>query len=116
MDHSRFFSLSLDYGHKAYLDKLAKDKFTTLRTLERLERRTAEVLHEKARWFKWVRERQDQEDASRDNESKQIKREAQLFKRHWREIQLRMARSGRRKMPKDKRLSLTEPSRSVWNR
>jgi len=92
LHHSRFFSLSLDYGHTAYLDKLANDKFTTLRALERLERRTAEVLYEKARWFKWVRERKDHEEASRDNESKQIKREAQLLKPHWREIQLRMAK------------------------
>jgi hypothetical protein len=35
LHHSRFYSLTLDYGHKAYLDKLVNDKFIVLRALER---------------------------------------------------------------------------------
>ena len=58
--------------------------------MERLERRTAEVLYKQKKWFNWVRQCQDDEEAQRDKESKLIKREAALFKRHWKEIELRM--------------------------
>jgi len=58
--------------------------------LERLERRTAEVMFKRQNWFKWVRECQDKEEAQRDNEKKKIKKEAALFKRHWNQFKLRM--------------------------
>ena len=90
LHHSHFFSQNMDYGHQNYLDNLQSQKFITLRALERLERRTAEVLYLQQKWFKWVREQQDQEEEHRDNESKRIKREAALFRRHSKEIQLRM--------------------------
>ena len=90
LHHSRFFSLELDYGHQHYLDTLQSEKFIVLRALERLERRTADVLYKQKKWFHWVRQCQDEEEAQRDKESKMIKREAALFKRHWKEIETRM--------------------------
>ena len=90
LHHSRFFSINLDYGHQHYLDSLSSQKFIVLRALERLERRTAEVLFEKRKWFKWIRECQDAEEAQRDNERKKVKQEAAMFKRHQKEIQARL--------------------------
>ncbi|MCJ1377759.1 hypothetical protein MMC17_000855 [Xylographa soralifera] len=82
LHHSHFFSLSLDYGHQHFLDVLQSQKYITLRALERLTRRIGDVKYAKRKWFKWVRECQDEEETHRDNESKRIKREAALFKRH----------------------------------
>ena len=90
LHHSRFFSLNLDYGHQHYLDTLSNRKFIVLRALERLERRTAEVLYKKTKWFSWVRQVQDLEEAQRESEKKRIKREAALFKRHAKDRKLRM--------------------------
>ena len=90
LHHSRFFSLNLDYGHQHYLDTLSNRKFIVLRALERLERRTAEVLYKKNKWFSWVRQVQDLEEAQRESEKKRIKKEAALFKRHAKDRQLRM--------------------------
>ena len=87
--HSHFFSLNLDYGHQHYLDILSSQKFITLRALERLDRRTADVLYEKRKWFEWVRECQDTEEAHRENEKKKVKQEAALFRRHQKDIRLR---------------------------
>ncbi|MCJ1393917.1 hypothetical protein MMC18_006793 [Xylographa bjoerkii] len=82
LHHSHFFSLSLDYGHQHFLDILQSQRFITLRALERLVHRTADVKYAKQKWFEWVRECQDEEETHRENESKRIKREAALFKRH----------------------------------
>ncbi|KAL9600390.1 MAG: hypothetical protein Q9219_003240 [cf. Caloplaca sp. 3 TL-2023] len=90
LHHSRFFSLNLDYGHQHYLDILSNRRFIVIRALERLERRVSEVLYDTQRWFKWVRECQDEEDAARENEKKKIKSEAALFKRHVKDVQARM--------------------------
>ncbi|KAL9004683.1 MAG: hypothetical protein Q9188_002498, partial [Gyalolechia gomerana] len=90
LHHSRFFSLSLDYGHQHYLDTLSNRRFIVVRALERLERRVSEVLYDTQKWFKWVRECQDEEDAARENEKKKVKKEAALFKRHVKEVQARM--------------------------
>ncbi|EKG18620.1 hypothetical protein MPH_04093 [Macrophomina phaseolina MS6] len=90
LHHSRFYALELDYGHQHYLDHLQSQKHTVLRTLERVERRTAEVLYEKQKWFKWVRELEDAEEKARDAEKKKVKQEAALLKRHWKEVEARM--------------------------
>ena len=90
LHHSRFFSLNLDYGHQHYLDTLSNRKFIVVRALERLERRTAEVLYKKHKWFSWVRQVQDLEETQRESEKKRVKKEAALFKRHVKERQLRM--------------------------
>lgn len=73
-------------GHQAYLDILSNQKFITLQALQRLERRTAEVLYQRRAWFKWVRNQQDEEEARRDSEKKRIRHEAALFKRHWAQV------------------------------
>ena len=90
LHHSRFFSLNLDYGHQHYLDTLSNRKFIVVRALQRLERRTAEVLYKKQKWFSWVRQVQDLEEAQRESEKKRVKKEAALFKRHVKDRQLRM--------------------------
>ena len=90
LHHSRFFSLNLDYGHQHYLDTLSNRKFIVVRALERLERRTAEVLYKKNKWFSWVRQVQDLEEMQRESEKKRVKKEAALFKRHVKDRQLRM--------------------------
>lgn len=90
LHHSRFYALELDYGHQHYLDHLQSQKHTVLRTLERVERRTAEVLYDKQKWFKWVRELEDKEEVARDAEKKKVKQEAALLKRHWKEVEARM--------------------------
>lgn len=91
LHHSRFFASTLDYGHQRYLDALASQRFVVLRALERLERRTAEFLYEKQKWFKWVRQCQDTEEAHRDKEQKKVRQEAQMFKRHQQEMQVHAA-------------------------
>lgn len=45
--HNHFFSSNLDYGHQQYLSLLSSQRFIVLRTLECLERRTAEVMFKK---------------------------------------------------------------------
>ncbi len=61
-----------------------------MRALERLERRAAEVLYQKQKWFSWVREVQDLEETQRESEKKRVKKEAALFKRHVKDMELRM--------------------------
>ncbi len=90
LHHSRFYSLQLDYGHQAYLDRLQGQKFTVQRSLERLGRRTMHVLHNKHKWFKWVRQRQLEEETERENEKAKVKAEAALFKRHQKELTARL--------------------------
>ncbi|KAK3628529.1 hypothetical protein LTR56_018574 [Elasticomyces elasticus] len=96
MHHKLYYSMDLDYGHKAYVDKLTNERFVVLRALERLKRRTAEVLYKQAKWFKWVRARQDEEESAREKESEKIKKEAKLFRRHYKEVQRHMAEKRRR--------------------
>ena len=89
LHHSRFFALNMDYGHQNYLDVLSSRRSVVARALERLERRVADVLYEHQKWFKWVRQCQDDEETARENEKKKIKREAALFKRHVQDVQAR---------------------------
>lgn len=83
LHHKHFYSLNVDYGHQAYLDKLRSQRHTILRALEKLDRRIAKLLYEKEQWFAWTRQVQDEEEANRDKEQKKTKQEAALFKRHW---------------------------------
>ncbi|KAF7546260.1 hypothetical protein G7Z17_g8560 [Cylindrodendrum hubeiense] len=90
LHHKHFYSLDIDYGHQAYLDKLSSQRHTVLRALGRLEKRTAEVLYQKEQWFTWVRNIQDEEEATGEKEQKKVKLEAALFKRHWKQLQARL--------------------------
>lgn len=82
LHHSRFFSASIDYGHQHYIDNLQNQRLITVRALESLEKRTAEVLFLQQEWFQWARDRQNEEEKSRDNEKKKIKKEAALLQRY----------------------------------
>lgn len=95
LHHAHFYSQTLDYGHKQYLDRLVNDKSGVSHALEKLQRRTAEVLYEQQKWFKWVRERQDEEEETRENESKRVKKEALLFKRHMKTVNARLEKKRR---------------------
>lgn len=55
-----------------------------------LERRMGEVLYQKQSWFKWVRQKQDDEESYRESEKKKTRLEAALFKRHRAQAKLRM--------------------------
>ena len=90
LHHSHFYHLQLDYGHQHYLDNLQNQRFIVLQALGRLERRRGDVLYREQKWFNWIRDCQNEEDSQRDKESKRIKLEAALFKRHQREIEIRM--------------------------
>jgi hypothetical protein len=90
LHHSRFYASNLDYGHQHFVDVLQNEKYIVLRALERLERRTADVLYKKQQWFNWVRNLEDEEEAHRENEKKKVKKEAALFQRHWKEVSARM--------------------------
>ncbi|KAL8868386.1 MAG: hypothetical protein Q9198_008195 [Flavoplaca austrocitrina] len=90
LHHSRFFSLNLDYGHEQYLSTLSSRRFIVARALESLERRVSEVLYKKQKWFKWVRQCQEEEETARETEKKKIKKEAALFRRHVKDVQARM--------------------------
>lgn len=100
--HSRLFSLNLDYGisirewwrvsetfsnclsrlgHQHYLDNLSNRKFIVKKALQQLERRKAEVLYKRQKWFKWIREKQDEKGSQRESEKKNVKQEAALPKR-----------------------------------
>ena len=89
LHHSRFFSMNMDYGHQHYIDNLQNQKHITARALENLEKRTGQVLFVQHEWFQWARERQDEEERSRDSEKKRIKKEAALFKRYWSKLKVR---------------------------
>ncbi len=77
----------MDYGHQYYLDTLADRCHIVLRALENLERRAAEVLYEKEKWFRWVRQLQEDDESNREKEKKKVKMEAAMFKRHWKNMQ-----------------------------
>lgn len=77
-------------GHQHYLDNLSNQKFIVGKALQQLERRTAEVLYKRQKWFKWIREKQDEEESQRESEKKKVKQEAALLKRHWNQYKLHM--------------------------
>lgn len=73
---------------------------SVLKALERIERRTAEVLYESQKWFDWVRECQVEEETTRDKEQKKVKLEAAMFRRN--KVMVDM-RTKERKAREDKR-------------
>ncbi|PIA96173.1 hypothetical protein CB0940_10666 [Cercospora beticola] len=115
LHQQHFYPLDLDYGHKAYVDKLTNERFVTLRALERLEKRAAEVLHAQKKWFKFVRQQQEEEEEARENESKQIKREAALFRRYVKDTQARMARKRQRENQRRQEAHLNEAYKERQN-
>ncbi|KAM6506796.1 hypothetical protein FALCPG4_018622 [Fusarium falciforme] len=92
LHHKHFYSLNVDYGHQAYIDKLISQRHIVLKAMQRLEKRTTQVLHQKEQWFAWVRKVQEEEEATREKEQKKVKQEAALFKRHMKKLQARLDR------------------------
>ncbi|KAI0145127.1 hypothetical protein GGR57DRAFT_507291 [Xylariaceae sp. FL1272] len=87
LHHKHFFPLQLDYGHQAYLDTLSNRRHIVLRALEKVTKRTVELLYAKEKWFEWIDEVQQTEEINREKESKKVKLEAAMFKRHWKKLQ-----------------------------
>ncbi|KAK2803520.1 hypothetical protein FQN50_006955 [Emmonsiellopsis sp. PD_5] len=90
LHHGHFYAQTMDHGHQKYLDTLLQQKVTVAIALERVTRRTAEVLYKKRKWFQWTRKCQEEEEKIRDNEKRKIKREAALFRRQMKEVERRM--------------------------
>ncbi|KAF2744666.1 hypothetical protein M011DRAFT_470254 [Sporormia fimetaria CBS 119925] len=86
LHHSHFFAIDHDYGHEKYLRQLQNEKQIVSKALERLGKQISQVLYKEKSWASWVRERQDEEESTRENESQKVKLEAQLFRRHQKEI------------------------------
>ncbi|KAF4452300.1 putative c-14 sterol reductase ERG-3 [Fusarium austroafricanum] len=81
--HAHFYSISYDYGHLAYIDKLVCTRHVVLLALGRARKRLITILYEKEKWYSSVRHVQDEEEANREKEQKKIKQEAAaLFRRH----------------------------------
>ncbi|KAF5009291.1 hypothetical protein FDECE_4503 [Fusarium decemcellulare] len=91
--HKHFYSISYDYGHQAYLDRLSSQRHIVNVAMGRVQKRLTEVLHEKEHWFAWVREVQEEEEATREKEQKKVKQEAALFRRHWKKLEARQERA-----------------------
>ena len=79
----------MGYGHQFYLDKLQSDRDITIRALEHVQRRVVEVVHKQQNWLQWIEECQEEEEKKRENAQKRVKKEAALFKRHWKELEAR---------------------------
>ncbi|KAK5634121.1 hypothetical protein RRF57_009835 [Xylaria bambusicola] len=107
LHHKHFYPMKLDYGHQAYLDTLSNRRHIVLRALERVVKRTAEVLYAKEKWFKWIEEVQYQEESTREKEAKKAKLEAAMFKRHWKKMQTRL-RAQREKEEKQRQEAFLE--------
>lgn len=48
------------------------------------------MLYKKQKWFKWVRQCQDDEEKQAENEKEKVKREAALFRRQWKQVEQRI--------------------------
>ncbi|PNP74678.1 hypothetical protein FNYG_12014 [Fusarium nygamai] len=88
--HAHFYSISYDYGHQAYIDKLVSHRHIVLLALGRARKRLMAILYKKEQWYSWVRDAQDDEEFNREKEQKKLKQEAALFKRHMKQMEARM--------------------------
>ncbi|KAF2668737.1 hypothetical protein BT63DRAFT_284063 [Microthyrium microscopicum] len=88
--HDHFYPMKLDYGHESYVNKLTSDKSTVLRALERAERRLAEILFSKQKWYEWSRKCQDEDDIVQEQEKKKVQLGHAMFKRQVKQLQARM--------------------------
>ncbi|KAL6355082.1 hypothetical protein LRP88_11559 [Fusarium phalaenopsidis] len=96
LHHKHFYSLNVDYGHQAYVDKLISQRHIVVKAMQRVEKRTTQVLYRKEKWFAWIREVQQEEEANDEKEGKKVKQEAALFKRHVKELGGRLAKEQHR--------------------
>lgn len=85
----------MDYGHAKYLDVLQSQKSVTLQALERPERRRGEIMYKEKKWYSWVREQQETEEKTREQEHTRVKQEASMFRRDWKRVEARMVENAR---------------------
>jgi hypothetical protein len=112
LHHSRFFSVELDYGHQVFIDNLMNRKFHVERALERLTRRTAQVLYQKQKWFEWAQDCQKDEESNRLSEKVKVQRENAMFKRHAKELEARLAHNRSKEAERKQDLFLDEAYRA----
>ncbi|RGP60857.1 mfs allantoate protein [Fusarium sporotrichioides] len=86
----RFYSISYDYGHQVYIDKLVSQRHITLGALERARKRFLAIHYENEQWYSWVKHVQDEQDENREKEQKKVKQEAALFQRHTKQLEARL--------------------------
>jgi hypothetical protein len=88
--HTRFYSLRLDYGHEAHIEKLREQRLTVNRLLRRVDKRMAELLHQQQKWFKWVEQCQDEDKVANEKEKEKVRLEAAMFKRQCQRVAARL--------------------------
>jgi hypothetical protein len=86
LHHSHFFAIDNDYGHEKYLDRLQTERHVTVKGLEKLGKRAAALMHQQKQWYTWVKKAQEEEEKHGETESKKVKLESLLFRRHQKEI------------------------------
>jgi hypothetical protein len=86
LHHSHFFAIDNDYGHEKYLDRLQNERYVMMKVLEKLGKQAAALMHKQKHWYDWVKKAQEEEEKQGETESKKIKLESLLFRRHQKEI------------------------------
>jgi hypothetical protein len=86
LHHSHFFAIDNDYGHEKYLDKLQNERYVMIKALEKLGKRAAALMHQQKQWYDWVKQAQEDEEKHSETESRKVKLEALLFRRHQKAI------------------------------
>jgi hypothetical protein len=86
LHHSHFFAIDNDYGHEKYLDRLQNERHVMVKGLEKLGKRAAALMHQQKQWYAWVKKAQEEEEKHGETESKKVKLESLLFRRHQKEI------------------------------
>ncbi|KAF0635097.1 hypothetical protein FPSE5266_10518 [Fusarium pseudograminearum] len=86
----RFYSISYDYGHQLYIDKLVNQRHITLGALERARKRFLAIHYENEQWYSWVKHAQDEQEQNREKEQEKVKQEASLFQRHMKQLEARL--------------------------
>lgn len=86
LHHSHFFAIDNDYGHEKYLDRLQNERHVMVKGLEKLGKRAAVLMHQQKQWYGWVKRAQEEEERNGETESKKVKLESLLFRRHQKEI------------------------------
>jgi hypothetical protein len=86
LHHSHFFAIDNDYGHEKYLDRLQNERYVMAKVLGKLGRQAAALMHQQKQWYDWVKKAQEEEEKHGETESKKVKLESLLFRRHQKEI------------------------------
>jgi hypothetical protein len=86
LHHSHFFAIDNDYGHEKYLDRLQNERYVMVKVLEKLGKQAAALMHQQKQWYDWVKKAQEEEEKHGETESKKVKLESLLFRRHRKEI------------------------------